>query len=362
MSAGSPPAVASLYGALRPLLFLLPPETAHGLALRAIRTGLLADGRPDDPILETSLWGRRWRNPLGVAAGFDKNALCLPGLTGMGFGFVEVGGVTPRPQAGNPRPRIFRDVAARAIVNRCGLNNDGADAVFRRMEAYRQHSGSGGGPPIGINLGPNADSAEPEKDFTLLAGRFAPVADFLMVNVSSPNTAGLRDLQAVARLEGILEAVEAGLSMPHRPKIVVKLAPDMAPESLEAVAGLAVSRPLDGLCLSNTTISRPLGLSDAARQQKGGLSGAPLKPLAMEALRRVAAVTRGRVPLIGVGGIESGEDAYRRIRAGASLLQIYSALVFAGPGLVGAIKHDLAVRLRADGFSHVSEAVGVDIT
>ena len=352
--------LASLYPLAAPALFLVPPEPAHGLALGAIRLGLFADSRPDDPILETGLWGRRWRNPLGLAAGFDKNAVCLDGLSRMGFGFIEVGGVTPRPQAGNPKPRIFRDARARAIVNRCGLNNDGAEAVLGRLRAYRAGVGSGG-PPMAVNIGPNADSADPQADFAMLAGAFAPVADVLVVNVSSPNTDGLRDLQAVSRLEGVLEGVRKGLPPGDGPRVVVKLAPDMPPEALEAVAGFAVEAPVDGLCLTNTTLSRPLGLSEAVSGQKGGLSGAPLKPIALESLRRVASVTKGRVPLIGVGGIASGEDAYARIRAGASLVQLYTALVFSGPGLIGRIKRDLAALLRADGFAGVGEAVGADI-
>lgn len=351
----------SLYRAARPLAFALQPETAHKFALMAIRCGLFADRRPDDPILGFDLWGRRLINPLGIAAGFDKNAVCLSALGEMGFGFVEVGGVTPRPQQGNPRPRIFRDTKARAIINRCGLNNDGLEAMFERLRAYR-HKTRVGGPPIAVNLGPNADSADPLADYALLAQRLAPLADILVINVSSPNTTGLRDLQAVGRLQGVLDAVDQVLTAGKRPRIIVKLTSDMPAANLEEIADFAVHSTLDGICLSNTTISRPMGLSKPFLTQKGGLSGAPLKPLALEALRRVAAVTKGRITLVGVGGIETGEDAYRRIRAGANLLQLYSALVFDGPGLIGTIKHDLAAHLRADGFSHLGEAVGVDIS
>ncbi len=348
------------YSVLRGPLFALPAETAHALALATIRTGIFADRRPDDPILGIDLWGRRLRNPIGLAAGFDKDATCLSALSEMGFGLIEVGGVTPRPQRGNPRPRIFRDRKARAIINRCGLNSQGLEKVAPRLQSHRNGFGAGG-PVVAVNLGPNADSAEPWKDYARLARELGSMADILVINVSSPNTEGLRDLQAISKLAEIIDAVKGALPEGARPKLVVKLTSDLPGEMLEAIAAFAVERPLDGLCLSNTTTKRPLGIGDGFAQQKGGLSGAPLKPLALEALRRVAGITKGRLPLTGVGGIETGEDAYRRIRAGASILQLYSALVFDGPGLIGTIKRDLANRLRADGVRSLAEVVGADI-
>lgn len=352
---------ADYYTILRIGLFALPAETAHALALAAIRTGVFADRRPDDPILGIDLWGRRLRNPIGLAAGFDKDATCLSALSSMGFGLIEVGGVTPRPQPGNPRPRVFRDRRSRAIINRCGLNSLGLEIVGPRLRAHRDGFGAGG-PVVAVNLGPNADSAEPAEDYARLAAALGQAADLLVINVSSPNTAGLRELQAVSKLAEIIDAVKDALQEGAKPKLVVKLTSDLPGELLEAIADFAVDRPLDGLTLSNTTTKRPLGLEEGFAQQKGGLSGAPLKPLALEALRRIAGITKGRLPLIGVGGIETGEDAYRRIRAGASVLQLYTALVFDGPGLIGTIKRDLASRLRAEGVGNLAEIVGADVT
>lgn len=349
------------YGAFRKLLFALPPEFAHQLALTALRTGLFADRQPDDPILAIALWDRKLRNPIGLAAGFDKDARCLSALSALGFGLVEVGGVTPRPQPGNPRPRVFRDQQARAIINRFGLNSQGLEVVAPRLRAHRDGFGTGG-PPIAVNLGPNADSSNPVSDYAELASELALVADLLVINVSSPNTTGLRDLQAVSRLSEIFDAIEKALPESPKPKLLVKLTSDLPPETLEEVADFAINRPLDGLTISNTTIKRPLGIAPGFAAEKGGLSGSPLKPLALEALRRVASVTQGRIPLVGVGGIESGEDAYRRIRAGASVLQLYTALVFDGPRLIGTIKRDLANRLRADGATSIADVVGADIS
>lgn len=348
------------YRAIRNILFALPPETAHRLVLIALRTGLFADRQPDDPILAIDLWGRKLRNPIGLSAGFDKDAECLSALSALGFGLVEVGGVTPRPQPGNPRPRVFRDLQARAIINRFGLNSQGLKAVAPRLRAHRDGFGTGG-PPIAVNLGPNADSPNPVSDYAKLASELALIADLLVINVSSPNTSGLRDLQAVSRLSEIFDAVESALPESPKPKLLVKLTSDLPPETLEELAQFAIDRALDGLTISNTTTKRPLGISPGFAAEKGGLSGPPLKPLALEALRRVASITLGRIPLVGVGGIETGEDAYRRIRAGASVLQLYTALVFGGPGLIGTIKRDLANRLRADGVTNIADVVGADI-
>ncbi|MEM1399278.1 MAG: quinone-dependent dihydroorotate dehydrogenase [Pseudomonadota bacterium] len=349
-----------LYRALRPGLFLMGPESAHEWALRSIGTGAFVDRQADDPVLTVELLGKAFANPLGLAAGFDKNAQCLEPLSQLGFGFIEVGGVTPRPQIGNPKPRIFRETTARAVINRCGLNNDGLAAIADRFEAYRKRAGKGG-PPIAVNLGPNADSENPIDDYAVLAGRLGPLADMLVVNVSSPNTTGLRSLQAADRLTEILQGMRARLSKQAPPRIGIKLTMDMAPEDLEVLGDFAVTQNLDAITLTNTSVDRPSGLASGFADQKGGLSGAPLKQSALAALRRVAGVTKGRIPLIGVGGIETGRDAYERIRAGASLLQIYTVLVFDGPGAVRSIKRGLVDSLRADGFSHVSEAVGVDV-
>ncbi|HVO14144.1 MAG TPA: quinone-dependent dihydroorotate dehydrogenase [Alphaproteobacteria bacterium] len=348
-----------LYPFARPFLGLIDPEAAHRLTVRALALGLgPRQSEPDDPALACHLWGRSFANPLGIAAGFDKHGEAMAPLAALGFGFVEIGSVTPRPQPGNPRPRVFRLVEDAAVINRYGFNSDGHDAVRARLlrfrEATREHTA-----PLGVNLGKNKDSDDAAADYAAGAALFAPLADYLVVNVSSPNTPGLRALQGRAELAALLERVRGALPR-SAPPLLLKIAPDLTEDDRRDIAAVALELRLDGLIVSNTTIERPAGLKSRHRGESGGLSGRPLKPLALATLGAMYRLTEGRVPLIGVGGIGSAADAYERIRAGASLLQLYTALVFEGPGLVGRLKRALAARLAADRFRSVADAVGAD--
>jgi len=338
------------------LFRLLPPEAAHRLTLRALR--LLPGGRPaaEDPRLAVDLWGLRFPNPIGLAAGFDKDAEAPGALLGLGFGFVEAGTVTPLAQRGNPRPRLFRLAADRAVINRMGFNNRGLDAFEARLSAFRARGGTG---IVGANVGRNRDSASAEADYAAGAARLAPLADYLVANVSSPNTPGLRALQGKTELTGLVDAIRAALPA-GAPPLLLKIAPDLGDADLADIAAVALDRAVDGLILTNTTIARPEGLRGAAKGEAGGLSGRPLFAPSTAVLRRLFRATEGRVPLIGVGGIGSAADAYAKIRAGASLVQLYTALVYEGPGLVGRIRRELPVLLERDGFASIGDAVGAD--
>lgn len=345
------PATAS---ALLPLLHRLDPERAHNLALWALRLGLSgAETRPDDPMLAVDALGLRFTNPVGLAAGFDKNAVAIAPLMRLGLGFVETGTVTPRPQSGNPRPRLFRLDADRAVINRLGFNNHGLEAYLSRVVSRPRGSAI-----LGCNVGINKDGADPERDYPALIAALAPHADYLVINVSSPNTPGLRDLQGEARLRGILRAVAQ--SVPHRPPLLVKIAPDLSPGDLESLVEICVDNAVQGLIISNTTISRPDDLRSASKSEAGGLSGAPLFSLSTGVLARAYLLARGRLCLIGVGGIASGLDALEKIRAGATLVQLYTGLVFAGPALIPRLKNELVAALRKLGLIDVRQALGID--
>jgi dihydroorotate dehydrogenase len=348
------------YRFLMPLLRRLDPERAHRLALWGLKTGLVRAFYPpvaDDPVLATNVWGKAFANPVGLAAGFDKNAEVPDAALNLGFGFVEVGGVTPLPQPGNIRPRLFRLEADRAVINRMGFNNHGASEMGQRL-AGRRHAG-----PVGVNLGKNKDSPDAAADYSALANVLARHVDFLVINVSSPNTPGLRTLQNVEPLIAIIRATRAArdrVLVAAPPPLLLKIAPDLAAGDVEDIAKVALAERLDGLVVANTTVSRPDSLLSPLRNEAGGLSGTPLFELSTRLLRRVYELTGGQLPLIGVGGISSGSDAYAKIRAGASLVQFYTAMVFEGPGLLNRIKHDLTVLLKRDGFSSVAAAVGAD--
>lgn len=348
----------NLYGLFRPLVFALDPETAHWAAMTALRLGLVGGGGAEDPILATRVWGLDFSNPIGIAAGFDKNAEVPDAILRSGFGFAEIGTVTPKPQAGNPRPRLFRLAADGAVVNRMGFNNEGLDAVATRL-ARRPRVGV-----VGANIGKNKDSADAVADYATGATALAPTADYLVVNVSSPNTPGLRALQGREPLAQLLRAVKAArdgaVKSAIKPPLLVKIAPDLAEEDLLDIAEVAAAVPVDGLIATNTTIARPASLKDPRRGESGGLSGRPLFEPSTRVLGRLYKLTGGKIPLIGVGGVGSGADAYAKIRAGASLVQLYTALVYEGPGLIGTIKRDLAQCLRRDGFSSLAGAVGAD--
>jgi dihydroorotate dehydrogenase len=339
-----------------PLLRLLPPERAHELTVRALRGGVAPRaGLAEDPVLATTLWGQNFPHPIGLAAGFDKNAEVPDAMLRWGFGFVEVGTVTPRPQAGTPRPRLFRLTRDGAVINRMGFNNEGLDAVARRL-ARRPRRGI-----LGANIGKNRDSVDALADYARGVTALAPLADYLVINVSSPNTPGLRDLQRRSEVAVLLQAVieaRGALGLDHPPPLLLKVAPDLAEREVEDLAEVAVDARLDGLIVSNTTILRPASLVSANAPEPGGLSGRPLFEPSTRLLGEFYRLTRGKVPLIGVGGIASGADAYAKIRAGASLVQLYTALIYHGPALVGRIKRDLAALLRRDGFASVGDAVG----
>jgi len=339
-----------------PLLRRLEPERAHGMALKALRLGLGPSRQPPpDPALAQTLWGLTFPSPVGLAAGFDKDAEAFAPLLRAGFGFVEVGTITPRPQVGNPRPRLFRLPEDGAVINRMGFNNGGMDAAAGRLQQRNRGAGI-----VGVNIGRNKDAADPIDDYRRCAARLAPLADYLVINVSSPNTPGLREMQSRETLLSLVAAVREAATGERAPPLWVKIAPDLTADEVAEICAFAEQARPDGLVVSNTTTARPAGLQGAARDQSGGLSGAPLFEPSTALLSEIYAKTEGRIPLIGVGGVRNGETAYAKIRAGASLVQLYTALAYRGPGLIADVLRDLAVRLRADGFATVAEAVGAD--
>jgi len=339
------------------LLQRLEPETAHSLAIRAIGSGLWPAARPaGDPALAQSLWGLEFPNPIGLAAGFDKDSQAFSGLLALGFGFVEVGTVTPRPQPGNPRPRLFRLRQDAALINRLGFNNQGADAAVRRLERRDRAKGI-----VGVNIGQNKDAAEPLADYAAGARRLGPLADYVVINVSSPNTPGLRGLQEKGPLTELIAGVRgawADLPPDAVPPLLIKIAPDLDERAVDDICSVALAGGVQGLIVSNTTVSRPPSLVSGHAQETGGLSGAPLFDMSTRLLGDVHRRTGGRLPLIGVGGVRDGATAYAKIKAGASLVQLYTAFTYEGPGLIYRIGVDLAARLRADGFSSIGAAVG----
>ena len=351
-----------LFPIAKPFVHALDPEAAHNATIKALKLGLTGQiGRAsDDNVLATSVFGLSFPNPVGLAAGFDKNAEVITAAHKMGFGFAEAGTVTPKPQDGNPRPRLFRLSADRAVINRFGFNNRGLDYFEDRLKALPTQRGV-----FGANVGANKDSEDRTADYVTGIERLYGLSDYFTVNISSPNTPGLRALQSKAALEElvgrVLEARTAKVAAGARHiPILVKIAPDLLDADIRDIADIALSSGIDGLIVSNTTIARPDSLISKDKGEAGGLSGAPLMAPSTEILKAVYQATEGKVPLVGVGGIASGADAYAKIRAGASLVQLYSALVYDGPGLVTKIKHDLVARLKADGFASVSGAVGAD--
>lgn len=335
-------------------LHRMDPEKAHGLSLSALRSGLVPlPGPVTSPRLATSVAGLELPNPVGLAAGYDKNAVALPALMRAGFGFIEVGAATPRPQPGNPQPRLFRLTEDRAAINRFGFNNDGAATICARL-AMRPR----GPVPVGLNLGANKDSTDRAADFGAVLAACGPHVDFATVNVSSPNTERLRDLQGrqalTALLSGVME-VRATLSLAV--PVFLKIAPDLSDADLAEIAEVAMESGIAGIVATNTTLSRE-GLQSAHAGEAGGLSGAPLFQRSTRVLARLSHLTEGRLPLIGVGGISSAEEAYAKIRAGASAVQLYTAMVYEGVGLAARIARDLDRLLEQDGFGNVSEAVG----
>jgi dihydroorotate dehydrogenase len=340
-----------LFPLARPLLHALDPETAHRLTVRAL--GMMPHTMAaSDPRLHSRVMGLDFPNPLGLAAGFDKNADVQDAMLGLGFGFVEVGSVTPRPQDGNPRPRLFRLAEDDAVINRMGFNNVGHDAVLKRLTARRAKGGI-----VAVNLGANKDSADRTADYVEGLKRFADVASYVTVNISSPNTPGLRTLQSADELEGLLSRLMEARAQVRRVPVVLKVAPDLVPDELAALAAACLRFGVDAIAMSNTTVSRP-GLKSPHAKEAGGLSGKPLLDLSTRQLANLRLLTGGRIPLIGIGGIFDAESAWAKIAAGASLLQLYTALTFRGPGLVGEILDGVLRICARKGYAQFSEAVG----
>ncbi|XP_053722642.1 dihydroorotate dehydrogenase (quinone), mitochondrial [Synchiropus splendidus] len=343
---------------------LVGAETAHVLAVKLISLGLVPVNRYQDPAsLEIKALGLRFKNPVGIAAGFDKHGEAIDGLYKMGFGFVEVGTITPQPQEGNPKPRVFRLAADQAVINRYGFNSCGLAEVHQRLKAREAQQLSQEGHPLGINLGKNKLSQDARADYTEGLKVLGPLADYLVINVSSPNTPGLRDLQGKTKLRKLLHTVleeRNALQVEHKPPVLVKIAPDLTTQDKQDIAEVVMELGVDGLMVSNTTVTRPETLQDPQRSETGGLSGQPLKELSTQTVREMYRLTKGKVTIVGIGGVASGQDALDKIRAGASLVQLYTSLTYQGPPVVTKIKRELEQLLKEQGFSSVSEAVGAD--
>jgi len=338
-------------------LRLLPPETAHRATLRLLETAapLLSAARSDDARLGLTALGMNFSNPIGLAAGFDKDADVPDAMLKFGFGFVECGSVTPRPQAGNPQPRLFRLRADRAVINRMGFNNGGMDAMAAKL-ARRAKRGI-----VGINIGANKDSADRIADYELCFAALAPFASYITANISSPNTPGLRGLQNKDELQRLLETLTNARARASYLPILLKIAPDVTPEALDDIAAVTLASGIEGIIATNTTIARPTWLKGASASESGGLSGAPLMAPSTAILKALRERVGAKLTLVGVGGVASGADAYAKIRAGASLVQLYTALAYSGPGLIARIKRELVACLERDGFSTIVDAIGADL-
>jgi dihydroorotate dehydrogenase len=344
-----------LYGVLSPVLRLCEPELAHRLTVRGLMVGgaRLFPREADPPELRVRALGLEFPNPVGMAAGFDKDGEAAPGLLDLGFGHVEVGTVTPRPQSGNPRPRLFRLTEDAALINRMGFNNKGAVALAARLSASKPQG------VVGISIGANKDSSDRAGDYASAFATVAPYAAYIAINVSSPNTPGLRGLQAREELTGLIGMLkELSAKQPRRLPLLVKIAPDLDARAVEEIAEVALETQLDGLIVSNTTIGSRDGLKSRHRNETGGLSGAPLFAPSTALLRQMYRLTDGKLTLIGVGGIGSAEEAFEKVLAGASLVQLYTALVYKGPDLIRDIRRGLARLLKTNGFNSVGGAVG----
>ncbi|MDP4023100.1 quinone-dependent dihydroorotate dehydrogenase [Methylobacterium sp. NEAU 140] len=349
--------IGAAFPLVRPLLHRLDAERAHDLTIHALAALPPSAPPADDPLLAVEAFGHRFPNPVGLAAGFDKGARVPDALLGLGFGFVEVGGVVPRPQPGNPKPRVFRLPADRAVINRFGLNSEGLPTVAGRLRARAGRPGL-----VGVNIGANKDAADRLADYAACTAALAPHVAFVTVNVSSPNTPGLRDLQGEAFLDALLaRVVEARDASGADPAVLLKIAPDMGLDALDAVCATAVRRGVQALVVSNTTVARPDTLREAAlARETGGLSGRPLLAPSTRMLAQAWQRVGTAMPLVGVGGVDSAAAAWTKLRAGASLVQLYSGLVYEGPGLVGRIKAGLAARMRAEGLTRLAGIVGRD--
>ena len=350
-----------IYSALLPVLRLLPPEAAHNLTIRFLALGFgPIDRKINDPVLATEVWGLKFGNPLGLSAGFDKGARVPDAMMRAGFGFAEAGTVTPLPQSGNPKPRMFRLSRDRAAINRLGINSEGLGPYVRRISRRGVCTG-----PFGANIGSNRTTENTAADYEIGIEAVASYVDYLVCNISCPNVTGHSATQERAKLAEIIErSLQArARAVPHKsktPPVIIKISPDLDDAQRADVAAVILESDIDGMTVSNTTVQRPHHMADRQKDVAGGLSGMPLFPVALEMVGDMYRRTNGNVPIIGCGGIASGDDAYRMIRAGASLVQLYTALIFHGPTLIPKIKIDLAEHLKKDGFSSISEAVGAD--
>lgn len=341
-----------------PFLHMMDAEKAHGLTMTGLKSGLVTrKAKEDDQSLALSLFGRVFPNPIGLAAGFDKNAEAMDAMLGYGFGFVEAGTVTPQSQMGNPKPRVFRDKPSKNVINRMGFPNDGADVFERNYQAFREHGKNQTG-IVGINVGKNKDQDDALADYVALVHRFGKQSDYLTVNISSPNTPGLRDLQDPSELLPFLRQLVIVRNARCNTPLLVKFAPDLNADECKAIADCVMEAGIDGLILTNTTLDRPEFLPEDFRVQAGGLSGVVLQEKSLDIIRQFYKYTNGELPIIGAGGVDSAESAYAKIKAGASLIQLYSALVYHGPNLPKKINKGLVKLLKTDGFENIGEAIG----
>ncbi len=342
------------YALARPCLMRMDPELAHRMTIQALKAGAGPRHHDSHPALETRVFGKTFPNPLGLAAGFDKDAEVLAPMLAMGFGFVEAGTVTPLPQSGNPRPRVFRDPDNKSILNRMGFPGGGLENFKNNVLRFRQNNRG----VLGLNIGVNKDTPVPLEDYLTGLRALAPLADYIAINISSPNTPGLRDLQAKAALDKLL----SGLGREkYGVPLLLKLSPDLTGEERQDIVALALKHGIDGLIVSNTTVSRPAALAAALQAEKGGLSGVLLREISTAAIRDFYRLSAGQLPIIGVGGIASAAEAYEKIRAGAALVQLYTGLIYQGPRLVVDILRGLPALLERDGFPTVAAAVGADM-
>ena len=351
----------NLFKLAQPLLFSMDAERAHNVTLKVMKCGMVPGVRAvESPALEVDLWGLKFPNPVGLSAGFDKNAEVVGSALGMGFGFVEAGTVTPKPQHGNPKPRVFRDPKHGAVINRMGFPNGGMKKFKANLERFLSHKSRPQG-IVGINIGMNKSQTEPAKDYAVLIRTLGSMADYIAINISSPNTPGLRDLQKREPLLELLDAVKnerVRSCGSYPPPLLLKLAPDLDEAQCEELAAAAIEAEIDGLILSNTTLDRPEYLSEGFRGEQGGLSGVPVRDKSTDVISRFYKLTNGKIPIVGVGGISSAADAYAKIKAGASLVQLYTGLVYEGPGVARSINLGLLELLKDDGYSHIRDAVG----
>ncbi|PHS79718.1 MAG: dihydroorotate dehydrogenase (quinone) [Rhodospirillaceae bacterium] len=350
--------MSRFYKTVWPFIRLLDPEFSHGLAVRALEMGVVPKpGKVTDAILSQDLWGLKFPNPVGLAAGFDKDARVHKQMLDQGFGFVEIGSVTPQPQPGNPKPRLFRLEEDGAVVNRMGFNSEGHDASIARLKNRNRAHGI-----VGVNLGKNKLTEDAAADYEIGARNFGALADFMVINVSSPNTPGLRALQGPDVLRDLLTRTQAALAevttQDNRPPLLLKIAPDLTDEDKADISAVALETGIDGLIVTNTTIERADSLKSRYKGETGGLSGRPLFDASTRVLAEIYRATKGQLPLIGVGGIENGRGAFEKILAGASLVELYSAMVYQGPAMAAEVNRELADLLKAEGFASVADAVG----